>query len=640
MSHPVQMPALGESVTEGTVTRWLKAEGDRVEVDEPLLEVSTDKVDTEIPSPVAGVLEKILIAEDETAEVGAELARIGDGSGSASGGGSGSGDDEGAQTPDSDPADAADGGGSSAAPEPETVGAPEEVAETPSTDIDEPAAKPVAQATSSGDSGTSVVLPAMGESVTEGTVTRWLKQVGDRVEVDDALVEVSTDKVDTEVPSPVAGTLLKISAAEDETIEVGGELGVIGEAEVAGSDPEPEPTKPAPSPEPEPEPEPSKPEAEPSKPEPSNPEPKPSRPEPAQSAAEVAPSAKSPEPTSPPTGSPSWQPQSAPSNSGSYVTPVIRKLAADAGVDLATVSGTGVGGRIRREDVTAAAQAAREAAEAAESESARRPAGQPAASAPAPAGRTGAAVEPSAAASALIGTTAKLPRIRQSIARNMLAGLHTAAQLTTVIEVDATRIAALRTRAKAAFTAREGVSLSFLPFFVKAAVEALKAYPVVNSSISEDLKEITYHGSVNLGVAVDTPRGLIVPVIQRADDLNISGIARRIADLAARTRDNKVGPDELSGGTFTITNTGSVGALFDTPIFVPPQSAILGTGAIVRRPMVIADADGNDVIAVRSMAYLALSYDHRSIDGADASRFLQVIRRRIEAGEFEGELGL
>ena len=664
MSHPVQMPALGESVTEGTVTRWLKAEGDRVEVDEPLLEVSTDKVDTEIPSPVAGVLEKILIAEDETAEVGAELARIGDGSGASSAADPSdtpSASDtppasdipdtsDSSDTPQTTAGDAAPGG--EPTPEPEAVAAPEEVAETPSTDIEEPAAKPVAQAKPTGGAGTSVVLPAMGESVTEGTVTRWLKQVGDPVEVDDPLVEVSTDKVDTEIPSPVAGTLLKISAGEDETIEVGGELAVIGEAEAAGSAPEPEPAKTEPAKTEPAQPEPA--EAEPAHTQPETTQPETTQPEPQPEKTQPAPAAAAPRqseptqsapaaPAAPPAGqapeSPSWQPQSTPSAT-SYVTPVIRKLAADAGVDLATVSGTGVGGRIRREDVTAAAQAAKEAAEAATKAAANPapPAGAPAA--PARSGGSATKAEPSAAASALIGTTVKMPRIRQSIAKNMLAGLRTAAQLTTVIEVDATRIAALRTRAKAGFAAREGVSLSFLPFFVKAAVEALKAYPVVNSSVAEDLKEITYHGSVNLGVAVDTPRGLIVPVIQRADDLNISGIARRIADLAARTRDNKIGPDELSGGTFTITNTGSVGALFDTPIFVPPQSAILGTGAIVKRPMVIADADGNDVIAVRSMAYLALSYDHRSIDGADASRFLQAVRRRVEAGDFEGELGL
>ncbi len=731
MSHSVQMPALGESVTEGTVTRWLKAEGDRVEVDEPLLEVSTDKVDTEIPSPVAGVLEKIVVGEDETAAVGAELARIGDGSDSpaaaaapepesepqpepeaaaqpaepaetpstetdapavkptagvfesasgtsvtlpamgesvsegtvtrwlkqvgdsvevdeplvevstdkvdtevpspvagtllsisagedetvAVGGelgviGTGSPESPAADTPQSEPEPAP-------APEPEAAAQPSEPAETPSTETDAPAVKPTAGTSDTG-SGISVTLPAMGESVSEGTVTRWLKQVGDRVEIDDPLVEVSTDKVDTEVPSPVAGTLLSISAGEDETVAVGGELGVIGSGEPAQA------AQPA---EPEPEPEPA-------------PAPKPAA-APAPAAAAPAPAA--PAPAAPakapaPAETPSWQPTpSAPSGPVGYVTPVIRKLAADSAVDLGSVKGTGVGGRIRREDVLAAAEAAKQAAETPPPAAVESAAAAPTPAAPAAAAKSAA---PAAAPSALIGTTQKLPRIRQSIAKNMKMGLDTAAQLTTVIEVDVTRVAKVRARAKASFAAKEGVNLSFLPFFVKAAIEATKVYPVINSTVSDDLKEITYHGSVNLGIAVDTPRGLIVPVIRSADDLNIGGIARKIADLAARTRDNKVGPDELSGGTFTITNTGSVGALFDTPIFVPPQSAILGTGAIVKRPMVMTDADGNDVIAVRSMAYLALSYDHRSIDGADASRFLQAVRKRIEAGEFEGELGL
>ena len=604
MSHSVQMPALGESVTEGTVTRWLKAVGEEVAVDEPLLEVSTDKVDTEIPSPYAGVLEKIVVGEDETAEVGAELGVIGDGSGASGDGGAA------AATPEPEPA-----------PEPVAVPAaqPSAPAEVPSAATEAPAASTGGTAAT----GTSITLPEMGESVTEGTVTRWLKAVGDEVAVDEPLVEVSTDKVDTEVPSPVAGTLLEISVGEDETIEVGGQLAVIGKAGAA----------PAAAPAPEPAPEPAKPAAPPAAPAQAAP---PSPPTPPTPAAPPP-----PPPAAAPAAPPAPAAQAIPPArvpEGTYVTPVIRKLAADSGVDLSTVKGTGVGGRIRREDVVAAAEAAKAAA-AAPAPAAPAPSAPAAASTPAAPAASGAP-KPDAAATALIGTTVKLPRIRQSIAKNMKFGLDTAAQLTTVIEVDVTRIAQLRAKAKSGFAAREGVNLSFLPFFVKAAIEALKAYPVINSTLSEDVKEITYHGSVNLGIAVDTPRGLIVPVIKGADDLNIGGLARKIADLAKRTRDNKIGPDELSGGTFTITNTGSVGALFDTPIFVPPQSAILGTGAIVKRPMVIADADGNDVIAIRSMAYLAMSYDHRNIDGADASRFLAAVKRRIEGAEFEGEVGL
>ena len=612
MSHSVQMPALGESVTEGTVTRWLKSEGEQVEVDEPLLEVSTDKVDTEIPSPYGGVLEKILIAEDETAEVGADLAIIGDGSGSSGGDGESATADSGAVTGGSGdlPPDAE--GAPEPAPEPDAAPAAEseQPAEAPSTDTDTPAEKPTAGVGGPAGSGTSVTLPEMGESVTEGTVTRWLKAVGDEVALDEPLLEVSTDKVDTEIPSPVAGTLLEITVGEDETIEVGAQLGVIGDASAA----------PAAAPEPEPK-------AQESKPEP--------KPEP-QGGPKAAPKAEAPKAAAP-KAAPAQAIPSAPVPEGTYVTPVIRKLAADSGVDLSSVKGTGVGGRIRREDVVAAAEAAKAAAaEAAKPAPAAQSPAAPAASSAAPSG----APKPDAAATSLIGTTQKVPRIRQSIAKNMKHGLDTAAQLTTVIEVDTTRVAAVRAKAKSAFEAREGVKLSFLPFFVKAALEGLKAHPIINSTISDDLKELTYHGSVNLGIAVDTPRGLIVPVIKGADDLNIAGLARKIADLAKRTRDNKIGPDELFGGTFTITNTGSVGALFDTPIFVPPQSAILGTGAIVKRPAVIQDADGNDVIAIRSMMYLAMSYDHRNIDGADASRFLATVKRRIEGGEFEGDLGL
>ena len=608
MSHSVQMPALGESVTEGTVTRWLKSEGESVEVDEPLLEVSTDKVDTEIPSPYGGVLEKILVGEDETAAVGADLAIIGDGSGVAAEGGAVTGG-SGELPPDAE-------GAPEPALEPEAAPVAEAApADAPSTEAEAPAEQPTG-GTAPAASGTAVTLPEMGESVTEGTVTRWLKAVGDEVALDEPLVEVSTDKVDTEIPSPVAGTLLEITVGEDQTIEVGAQLGIIGDAGAAPAT-APEPHAPA--------------------------APAAAAPRPAAPAAPAAPAvpaaAAAPKPAAPKPAAEAMPSTAVPE--GVYVTPVIRKLAADSGVDLASVKGTGVGGRIRREDVVAAAEAAKAAAAAATAAAATpAPTAAPAAPAAAPAAAGSSVPKPDAAASALIGTTAKLPRIRQSIAKNMLHGLKTAAQLTTVMEVDVTRVAALRARAKTGFAAREGVNLSFLPFFVKAALEAAKAYPVVNSTLSDDLKEITYHGSVNLGIAVDTPRGLIVPVIKGADDLNIAGIARKIADLAKRTRDNKVGPDELSGGTFTITNTGSVGALFDTPIFVPPQSAILGTGAIVKRPMVIKDADGNEVIAIRSMCYLAMSYDHRNIDGADASRFLGAVKRRIEAGEFEGDLGL
>jgi len=644
MSQSVKMPALGESVTEGTVTRWLKAEGDEVAVDEPLLEVSTDKVDTEIPSPVAGVLEKILVAEDETAEVGAELATIGDGSG----GGSDS-ESAGQDTATGDGADEPATGDAEkhAAPEPEaTTESTAAPAEAPSTDTEQPVEKPRAGAQASAGSGTSVTLPAMGESVTEGTVTRWLKTVGDEVAVDEPLLEVSTDKVDTEVPSPVAGTLLEITVGEDETVQVGGQLAVIGAAgstpndtdtqtdtgsgSGSGDDTDTDTDKPetqAQQPAAEPAPAPSQEQPEPERP--AAPE-KPAAPEVSTPKDAQGPGTSAAATQAQPTPSPTESLSARGSTGGAYVTPVIRKLAHDNGVDLASVSGTGVGGRIRREDVVRAATAGAAAADAPVQELA------PAAAT----GVTSAAPVPDEAATALIGTTQKMPRIRQTIAKNMVNALQTAAQLTSVVEVDVSRVAALRARAKKSFEAREGVKLSFLPFFVKAAVEAAKVHPVINSTISDDLKEITYHPSVNLGIAVDTPRGLVVPVIKNADDLNIGGIARKIADLADRTRTNKIGPDELSGGTFSLTNTGSVGALFDTAIFTPPQSAILITGAVVKRAVVVPDGDGNDTIAIRSMAYLALSYDHRNVDGADAARFLGAVKKRIEGGEFEGDLGL
>jgi 2-oxoglutarate dehydrogenase E2 component (dihydrolipoamide succinyltransferase) len=306
----------------------------------------------------------------------------------------------------------------------------------------------------------------------------------------------------------------------------------------------------------------------------------------------------------------------------------VRKLAAEKGVDVASLTGTGVGGRIRKEDVLEAAAKA-EAAKAA----AAQPAAAPAAAAPAPAAKV-------PTVSPLRGTTEKASRLRQIIAERMVEALHTQAQLTTVVEVDVTKIARLRARAKEDFKAREGVNLTFLPFFVQAAVEALKAHPSVNSSIDQEAGTVTYHDAENLGVAVDTERGLLVPVIRDAGDLNLAGIARKINDLAGRTRSNKVTPDELSGATFTVTNTGSGGAIIDTPIVPGGTSAILGTGAIVKRPVVVKGPDGEEVIAIRSMCYLCLSYDHRLVDGADASRYLTAVKNRLEEGAFEAELGL
>ena len=557
MTFSVTMPALGESVSEGTVTRWLKAEGDHVNVDEPLLEVSTDKVDTEIPSPVSGTLQKIIVQVDQTVAVGAELAVIADGAAVTSA-----------------PAVAAP----VAAPVAPTVAAPVVAA---------PVA-PASPAPTTNSSGTVITMPALGESVSEGTVTRWLKNIGDSVAADEALLEVSTDKVDTEIPSPVAGTLLAIDVAVDTTVPVGARLGLIGSAGAVV----------APS-------------------------------APVVASPPVAPVVTAPVVTPPVVAAPVVaaapvavavaQPQDA------YVTPLVRKLATDLGVNLSTVKGTGIGGRIRREDV----EAARPVSTATATSTATAPAVTSGASAP----RTSAV-----AVSPLRGTTVTMSRLRKVIAARMVESLQVSAQLTTVVEVDVTKISRLRDRAKASFENREGVKLSYLPFFSVAVCEALKQHPVLNSSVEGD--QITYHGAEHLGIAVDTERGLLVPVIANAGDLNMGAVARKIADLAARTRDNKVTPDELGGGTFTLTNTGSRGALFDTPIISQPQVAILGLGAVVKRPMVVKGDDGGESIAIRSMVYLALSYDHRVVDGADAARFLVTLKERLEGGAFESDLGL
>jgi 2-oxoglutarate dehydrogenase E2 component (dihydrolipoamide succinyltransferase) len=632
MSERVTMPALGESVTEGTVTRWLKNVGDSVAVDEPLLEVSTDKVDTEIPSPVAGTLQEILVAEDETVPVGADLAVIG----------------EGATAPSESPAPEAEPATEQAAPAPEepapapeqrepaaeqapapeaepateqAAPAPEEPA--PAPEQREPAAErapapapappevPAAAASAVPDgevsSATTVTMPALGESVTEGTVTRWLKAEGDQIAVDEPLLEVSTDKVDTEIPSPVAGTITKILVAEDETVPVGADLVIVGGQAVGA--PAPSATAPAPAP------------VSPALVSPAPVAAEYHAPEPA-AAAPAAPSTPAPA-THDPAVAASAVPSSSGSEAAAYVTPLVRKLATDNDVDLATLKGTGIGGRIRKQDVLDAAAAAIAATVP------RVP------TAPAP---TSTVPTAPAGVTSKRGTTEKMSRLRKVIAARMVESLHVSAQLTTVVEVDVTKIARLRDKAKRDFETREGIKLTFLPFFAVAAVEALKAHPSVNSSVEGD--EITYHGSENLGVAVDTDRGLLVPVIKDAGDLNIAGLSRKIADLAERTRTSKVSPDELGGGTFTLTNTGSRGALFDTPIINQPNVAILGTGAVVKRPVVVKDNDGGETIAIHSMVYLALSYDHRVVDGAEAARFLNTIKGRLEEGAFEASLGL
>jgi pyruvate dehydrogenase E2 component (dihydrolipoamide acetyltransferase) len=541
MSVQVTMPQLGESVTEGTVTRWLKKVGDSVTADEALLEVSTDKVDTEIPSPVSGVLVEIKVNEDEVVAVGAVIAVI-------------SSDVSSEQAP------------SPSAPAPETV-----------VNTSAPVASTTQPSVQSGTtSDINVVLPALGESVTEGTVTRWLKKVGESVSQDEAIVEISTDKVDTEIPAPASGVVTKILVGEDSVAQVGATLAVISSSASAQAT-QPAITAPV-----------------------------------VTAPAPQAPVAAAPQVTPAATSAPVLN-SSDVDNSDAYVTPLVRKLAAENNIDLSTLVGTGIGGRIRKQDVLDAVS--------------KRDGG--ATSAP-------QKVQPQTVIDTVRrGRTEKLTRLRKVIADRMLESLQVSAQLTSVAEVDVTAIVASRDKNKKTFEEREGVKLSYMPFFAKAIVDTLKSHPVLNSSIDVEAGTVTYHDTEHLAIAVDTEKGLLVPVIRNAGDLSIAGLARHIADLAERTRSGQVSPDELSGGTFTLTNTGSRGALFDTPIINQPQVAILGLGAIVKRPVVVTDAEGRDSIAVRHMVYLSLTYDHRIVDGADAARFLVALKSRLESGNFD-----
>ena len=588
MATNVTMPQLGESVTEGTVTRWLKNVGDVIKVDEAIVEVSTDKVDTEIPSPVAGVLLEIKAAQDSVIPVGGVMAVIGE---------------AGSATPSAPAPVAPVVKTPPPAPKPEPV-IEKPVAQTPPP-APAPVAKPVVAPAASG-STVNVVLPALGESVTEGTITRWLKNVGDSVSLDEAIVEISTDKVDTELPSPAAGVITEIKVAQDQVAAVGAVLAVISSSAGAVA---PKPATPAPAP-----------------------------------VVQTPPPAPKVEtvvvPQAPPvvTATPTVFATTSSSTKDTYATPIVRQLAKEKGIDISTISGSGVNGRVKKEDVlnasgtpVAAPPVAKPVAAAVSA-----PVATPTpVSAPAKPAAPAASVE-----QPLRGRIEQTTRLRRVIAERMVQSLHISAQLTSVVEVDVTKISSLRNKVKDSFVAREGVKLSFLPFFAKVAVETLKEFPIVNATISADATQIAYSDAIHLAVAVDTPRGLLVPVIRDAGDLSIAGLSRKIQDVANRTRDNKVTPDELSGGTFTLTNTGSRGALFDTPIINQPQVAILGTGAVVKRPVVVSGSDGNDQIAIRQMVYLALTYDHRLVDGADAARFLSSMKVRLEEANFESELGL
>ena len=586
MATNVTMPQLGESVTEGTVTRWLKNVGDVIKVDEAIVEVSTDKVDTEIPSPVAGVLLEIKAAQDSVIPVGGVMAVIGE-SGSAT---------PSAPTPSAPVVQ-------TPPPTPKV----EPVVVKPVVQTPPPAPAPVAApitAPAASGSNVNVLLPALGESVTEGTVTRWLKNVGDSVSLDEAIVEISTDKVDTELPSPAAGVITEIKVLQDQVAAVGAVLAVISSA--AGSV-APKPATPAPAP-------------------------------------VVQTSVPAPKvetvvvPQSAPVATPTVFATTPSLTKDTYATPIVRQLAKEKGIDISTISGSGVNGRVKKEDVLNASgtPAVAQVVATPVATAVTAPVATPT--------PVTASAKPSAPAASveqpLRGRIEQTTRLRRVIAERMVQSLHISAQLTSVVEVDVTKISSLRNKVKESFVAREGVKLSFLPFFAKVAVETLKEFPIVNATISADATQVAYSDAIHLAVAVDTPKGLLVPVIRDAGDLSIAGLARKIQDVANRTRDNKVTPDELSGGTFTLTNTGSRGALFDTPIINQPQVAILGTGAVVKRPVVVNGSDGNDQIAIRQMVYLALTYDHRLVDGADAARFLSSMKVRLEEANFESELGL
>ena len=557
MANSVEMPELGESVTEGTITQWLKSVGDTVEVDEPLLEVSTDKVDTEFPSPVAGTIIEIKADEDDTIEVGEVIAIIGDE------------DEAGSASNDS----SADKGEEEA----------EEAKEEPKAD------------SSNGGSGDAadVEMPELGESVTEGTITQWLKSVGDTVEVDEPLLEVSTDKVDTEIPSPVAGTLVEILADEDDTIEVGEVIARIGDENATASSSE-------------------------------------AKPEPQEEKKEEPKEDKKPEPKAEEKKESTQDSSlntSAKVNNGDnvpYVTPLVRKLAEKHGVDLNTVEGTGVGGRIRKQDVLAAAgEGDAPAKSGTQSDNSPR------------ARWSTKSVDP--AKQELIGTTQKVNRIREITAAKMVEALQISAQLTHVQEVDMTAIWDMRKKNKQAFIDKHGANLSFLPFIVKATAEALVSHPNVNASYNPETKEMTYHADVNIAIAVDTPKGLLTPVIHKAQDMTLPQIAQQIAELADKARNNKLKPNDLTGATFTVTNIGSEGAMLDTPILVPPQAGILGTAAIEKRPVVVNE-NGQDAIAIRQMCYLPFTYDHQVVDGADAGRFITTIKDRLQTADFQADL--
>jgi pyruvate dehydrogenase E2 component (dihydrolipoamide acetyltransferase) len=533
MATDVVMPQMGESITEGTLTKWLKKVGDTVQRDEPLFEISTDKVDAEIPSPAAGTLQEIKIQEGATVQINTIVAVIGEGA---------------AGTASAQPA--------------ETAAKPADDSVTPAA-IDSPAANDTAAAApeatpapSGGGAGTDVPMPQMGESITEGTITKWLKKVGESVERDEPLFEISTDKVDAEIPSPAAGVLTEIKFPEGSTVGINTVVAVIGGSRGA-----------APA------------------------APKAAAPAPAAAATPAAPA--SPAPASASTGE---RPRSS---------PLVRKIAKDNNVDLTQVPGTGSAGRITKDDILGHLESP-------------QPKAAPAAAAPAAAAP--ATARPAAPPAPLSGELVPMSKMRSIIAKRMVESKQTSPHVHTVFKVDMTRIVKLREKEKGKYEQRNGVKLTYMPFITRAAVTALRKHPVVNAFIQGDA--IQYNKNINIGIAVALDWGLIVPVIKQTEEKSFLGIARAIVDVAERARGKKLATDEISGGTFTLTNSGIFGEMFGTPIINQPQSAILGIGGMSKEPAVITDKDGNDSIAIRTVQYFTLGFDHRIVDGADAGKFM------------------
>jgi pyruvate dehydrogenase E2 component (dihydrolipoamide acetyltransferase) len=540
MPTEIVMPQMGESITEGTITKWLKKPGDTVQRDEPLFEISTDKVDAEIPSPAAGILKDIKITEGTTVQINTVVATIEE---SASG---------------SAPAASAAKAETAASPAADT--ATPAAVDTPAATQGNPAEAEVAAAgTNNAGSGTEVLMPQMGESITEGTITKWLKKVGDTVQRDEPIFEISTDKVDAEIPSPVAGILTEIKVGEGKTVTINTVVAVIGGAAGKAA---PAPVAAAPA----------------------------SAPAPAATPAAAASATAGDHPRS---------------------SPLVRKIAKDNNVDLTRVPGTGASGRITKSDIVGHLEGGAKPAVAA-----------PAPSAPAPAAAKPAAPQPQP------GELVPMTKMRSIIAQRMVESKRTSPHVHTVFKVDMTRIVKLREKEKSKYEQRNGVKLTYMPFITRAAIVALRKHPIVNGSIEGEA--IRYNKNINIGIAVALDWGLIVPVLKQTEEKNFLGIARGIVDVADRARNKKLAPDEISGGTFTLTNSGIFGEQFGTPIINQPQSAILGIGGLNKEAEVITDKDGNDSIAIRSIQRFTLGFDHRIVDGADAGKFMSDFKAYLE----------